>query len=315
MLIAVGVRAAPKKVTQPITVRHISPSVVRKQVAAATAPLPAMPAPMPTPDPSPEPAPEPAAIAPPEAEPETSAPEPPPPKKSESKPKKEPKPTPPAPKKPAPPKKTNKPAAKPTPKAEPSKPKAVAAEPKKEVSKKETSTTGTKKTTSTTKAPVAKPAVAKTPAKPAGKQLTSAQKAALDKARESIAKLGAIGTGSARESDSSLSVPAAIQSLHIDSGEGGSLTGSADAQADYNRDVARRIKTALKLTDYGDVKVQLTISADGRIEKMEVLKFASNTNRDYIAKVLPSVRLPALGPYFPGCKRLVCTLVLSNEES
>jgi outer membrane biosynthesis protein TonB len=79
--------------------------------------------------------------------------------------------------------------------------------------------------------------------------------------------------------------------------------------------VARRIKAALRLSEYGDVKVQLTISGDGRIEKMEVLKFASSSNRDYIAKVLPSVRLPALGPYFPGCTRLVCTLVLSNEES
>jgi outer membrane biosynthesis protein TonB len=298
---------APPRVIKPIAVHQIK-QMSAKQIAKA--PMAALP-PVAPPEPEPGPAPEPEA----QPEPEPRKPE----KKKPAPP--EPKPE---PKKTTPKKPTPKPPPKKTTTKKPKVDKSVAKKPAPKPPAPVAKTAPAPKKTATAKKPEAtakksepKKSVAKSGSgsgqgKGKAKGLTAAQKAALTRAQESIAKIGAATDKGSHSA--ALSVPAAISSLHIDSGEGGGVDGAADAQADYYRDVGRRIKSALSLTDYGDVKVQLTIDANGHIEKMSVVQHASSTNRDYIAKVLPSVRLPPLGPYFPGCKRLTCTLILSNEE-
>ncbi|MCE5294953.1 MAG: hypothetical protein LLF94_10130 [Chlamydiales bacterium] len=110
--------------------------------------------------------------------------------------------------------------------------------------------------------------------------------------------------------------PAAISSLSaeslvaIDASETANCT---PGERTYYDELVSRLKLALKLPEYGEVKLELTISRTGKVETVKSVKSKSSKNSDYVKKALPKLHLPPFGQNFPGEKDHTFRLTLSNE--
>lgn len=65
--------------------------------------------------------------------------------------------------------------------------------------------------------------------------------------------------------------------------------------SDYEELLTCFLKEALILPERGDVRVRLTLSPLGKVEKVEMLSWASEQNRDYVQKRLAELTFPPLG--------------------
>lgn len=108
--------------------------------------------------------------------------------------------------------------------------------------------------------------------------------------------------------------PALISSLHseslisIDDGSGASLERSS-----YSRELSQRLKLLLKLPEYGEVEVNLTLSRSGKVIAVKCLKYKSTKNARYLEKKLPESTFPGFGDHFPSEQEHTFHLHLSNE--
>lgn len=245
-----------------------------------------------------------AEAAPPEPEPEVkeAAPEP-------------PKPTPPPP--PPEPKKVEKPVIPPK-KPEPKKP-----EPKKEVKpppKPEPKKTPPPKVE---KKPV--DAAAEQKRKDEIKQKKEAEQQAertrqqklLAQAQERIAKIDGNRHKAAPGTTGNIalsSVPKAITSLQIDTlptSPGGPALSAKEIS--YRDELAGRLKLLLRLPEYGDVKVKLTLDRAGKVVTVAIVSAESAANKKYIEKTLPDLTFPAFGASFGSDAQYTFSITLSNE--
>ncbi len=266
----------------------------------AIEPPPVLPPPLPAPvqaEPvKPTPPTPPTVVAEPEkaAPPKPTPPPPPQPKKVEAK-KPEVKPTPPKPKaeaKPAQPKKPATPA--PVKKAE------APPKPKPEVDKKALEAEKAKQQ-----------AIAAVEEKSRQNQLQL-----LSNAKESLAKLGETKDKASLNSTISLSdtsIPQRIQSLQIDALPAMGAISLGSAEIKYQDTLAVQLKQALKLPDYGTVKVKLTLLKNGKVGQIEVTSL-SDKNKKYIEKTLPSLSFSPFGSYFSGAEQYTFMLTLHNDE-
>lgn len=94
----------------------------------------------------------------------------------------------------------------------------------------------------------------------------------------------------------------------IDSGTTFSVKESA-----YRDELAKRLKLYLKLPEYGEVKVKLTIDRTGKVTFTKVLSFQSAKNASFIEQNLPKLKMPPFGDNFKGASDYDFTIVLSNE--
>lgn len=81
----------------------------------------------------------------------------------------------------------------------------------------------------------------------------------------------------------------------------------------YHQELISRLKLQLKLPDYGDVKVKLTLERSGRVVKVAVVNAESAKNREYIEKKLPSMTYPSFGTNFPDHSQYTFVLILGND--
>ncbi len=81
----------------------------------------------------------------------------------------------------------------------------------------------------------------------------------------------------------------------------------------YDQTLAQRLQQLIRLPEYGEVTIQLTLHRNGIVAQLEVLTSESESNRRYVQKELPNLRFPAFGRQFPGEEKHVFTLVLKNE--
>lgn len=237
----------------------------------------------------------------------------------------------------------------PTPVAKP-KPKTIAPEKKPEAAKIKDTKTVAKKTTETKKSPAKKTEVAKkekSPAKPATKKTTVKTevnpKAASDKvaaekqkkreaemmamkmkqqkllsqAQETIAKIDKsrdkVSLGKYSSSSNLVSSPGAISNLQIDALPEGNKQVLSDHEVSYRDELASRLKLLLKLPEYGEVKIKLTLERSGKVAKVVVVSTESAANRKYIEKTLPTLTFPAFGANFDQAKQFTFSITLSNE--
>lgn len=110
------------------------------------------------------------------------------------------------------------------------------------------------------------------------------------------------------------SLPNAISSLQIEA-----LPASKGApplsqrEATYRDELAGRLKLLLKLPEYGDVKVNLTLNRSGGVDKVVVVNTESSANRKYIEKILPTLSFPPFGANFDSLTQYTFVITLSNE--
>lgn len=81
----------------------------------------------------------------------------------------------------------------------------------------------------------------------------------------------------------------------------------------YHQELISRLKLQLKLPDYGEVKVKLTLERSGHVAKVSVIAAESSKNRAYIEKKLPDMNYPSFGSNFPEHSQYTFVLVLSND--
>lgn len=62
----------------------------------------------------------------------------------------------------------------------------------------------------------------------------------------------------------------------------------------YEEALISHLQSSLNLPEFGEVKIELTLEADGRVAKMIVLKAESVKNREYLEHTIPFLRFPPL---------------------
>lgn len=276
---------SPSKPAEPIAsiepVEPIEEEIIEEIAAAEPESVPQ--------EPIPEPQPEPIPSKKPEIQKKT------PPKKPAVKPKKTlpTKKTPPKTTKKAPP----KPVKKPTPKkTEPPKPKIdkqkVEADKKAAADKK-----------------------AKEDAKKAAEEAQKAKKRALlSSAQKKIAQIDLNhGTISSTNTEITTSVPKQIGALQAEAVIGDDTAKLSNQEVGYYEELASRLKLKLRLPDFGEVKIKLTLERSGHFLKVSIVNAASSKNRQYVEKILPTLTYPGFGKNFSDKTQYTFVIILSNE--
>ena len=64
------------------------------------------------------------------------------------------------------------------------------------------------------------------------------------------------------------------------------------AEVGYRDELASRLQILLRLPEFGEVKIKLTLARSGRVIKLDILSAESSVNRKYIEKTLPTLTFP-----------------------
>lgn len=142
-----------------------------------------------------------------------------------------------------------------------------------------------------------------------------ARQQALASARENMARIDKnrdiIQTSKTAElSDSKIG---SIERLQVEAFLESSGQQFSSQERSYHQELISRLKLQLKLPDYGEVKVKLTLERSGRVAKVSVIAAESSKNRAYIEKKLPDMNYPSFGSNFPEHSQYTFVLVLSND--
>lgn len=269
------------------------------------------PSPLPEPQPEPPPPPEPAHIEEKPPEPEKEIPKKKPPEKKPTIQKSPPKPKPKAVEKPkAAPKKVEPKKPSPSPKKPPPpKPPAKKSVPQPDTKAKEKAAAEKKRQQEEAE---------KRKKKEAQEQAERARKQKLvSQAQERIAKIGQSrdkATAGKGTETALKSVPAAITSLHVDAlpvVQGGPPL--SDREISYRDELAGRLKLMLRLPEYGDVKIKLTLDRSGKVASVVIVSSESAANRKHIEKELPKMTFSAFGANFGSAAQYAFSITLSND--
>lgn len=151
----------------------------------------------------------------------------------------------------------------------------------------------------------------------AEKQVEKArQQKLLVEAQERIAKIGRTSdklTADKGGKAAAPAVPGALTTLNIDALPSNSGTPLTDRERGYRDELAGRLKLQLKLPEYGEVKIKLTLERSGRVVSVVVVSAESQANRKHIEKMLPGLVFPAFGANFGSDPQYTFVITLSNE--
>ena len=142
--------------------------------------------------------------------------------------------------------------------------------------------------------------------------LVAAALSSLDSAGKIDNKKGSLAKESGKVAASG---PASISNLASESMVTvvASDTACSPYERSYYDELVGRLKLSLKLPEYGQIKLQLTVSSTGKVLSVKGVKSKSKKNSDYVNKTLPKLMLPPFGQNFPGEKEHTFQLTLSNE--
>lgn len=108
--------------------------------------------------------------------------------------------------------------------------------------------------------------------------------------------------------------PKAISGLQIDNfPNDNSRHQLSGKEASYRDELASRLKLLLKLPEYGEVKIKLTLDRSGKVATVIVLSAASTANRKYIEQKLQTLIFPAFGANFDQLTYYTFTITLCND--
>ncbi len=137
----------------------------------------------------------------------------------------------------------------------------------------------------------------------------------LDSAGRIDGKKAALAASAAKAAPSG---PSSITSLSAESLVAVDATETANctpAERTYYDELVSRLKLSLKLPEYGEVKLQLTILRSGKVSSIKSITSKSTKNSEYIKNALPKAHLPPFGQNFPNEKEHTFKLTLTNELS
>lgn len=85
------------------------------------------------------------------------------------------------------------------------------------------------------------------------------------------------------------------------------------SEGNYADSLLHHLHGALKLPEFGEVKLQLTLRQDGTVAKISVLGTQSEANRKYLQQELPKMRFPRFDHELKGKHEYVFVLTFCNE--
>lgn len=107
--------------------------------------------------------------------------------------------------------------------------------------------------------------------------------------------------------------PSRVESLASDSYASNTAGSMTKEERSYESELVSRLKLTLHLPEYGDVKVKLTVSRQGKVLKAVVVSSKSSRNKEYAQKTLPGISFPRFGTNFKGHEQHTFDLCLSND--
>lgn len=115
----------------------------------------------------------------------------------------------------------------------------------------------------------------------------------------------------------STSIPKEVGALQVDAFPLVEASGSGkwgSSEVSYSGEVAFILKSALRLPDYGAVKIKLTIDSKGKVLKVETLHSESNKNKTYAESKIPALPFPAFKQRFEGASQNTFVITLQNDS-
>jgi hypothetical protein len=100
-----------------------------------------------------------------------------------------------------------------------------------------------------------------------------------------------------------------IKSLSIDNKESVSA-----AETGYYGALTGRLRQTLRLPEYGDVKVMLTLDREGKVISIETAPSKSENNRKYVEATLNKVQFPPFGKNFQGENKRTFSIKLATDK-
>ena len=86
-----------------------------------------------------------------------------------------------------------------------------------------------------------------------------------------------------------------------------------DKEIGYRDELAGRLKLLLRLPEFGEVKIKLTLSRAGKVAKVSIVSAESAANRTYIEKTIPTLSFPSFGNNFGTLPEYTFLISLSND--
>lgn len=142
------------------------------------------------------------------------------------------------------------------------------------------------------------------------------RQALLNSAQKSIAKIERTHDklGASQEiTQVAPAIPRPIESLQIETLSIEKSQNLTPQQIGYHEELASRLKLLLRLPDYGEVKIKLTIERTGCFVKVAIVSAESASNRKYIEKTLPTLKYPSFGSHFGSVEQCTFAIALSND--
>lgn len=147
------------------------------------------------------------------------------------------------------------------------------------------------------------------------------EQALLSKAKENLAKMGEtrdkISTSPSINLETT-ALPKELGTLQVDAlpidgpGEAGGNWGTKEVS--YSGEVASRLKKALRLPDYGAVKIKLTLNKTGKVVNVEIEQSESSINKAYVESKIPTLLFPPFGQRFNDASQHTFVITLQNDS-
>ena len=113
-------------------------------------------------------------------------------------------------------------------------------------------------------------------------------------------------------------LPKALGTLQVDAlpleVPGGASGDWGAKETSYSGEVASRLKKALKLPDYGAVKIKLTLDRSGKVVKLEIVQSESRKNKAYVESKIPTLLFPPFGQRFKDVSQNTFVITLQNDS-
>lgn len=135
-----------------------------------------------------------------------------------------------------------------------------------------------------TPAVIKKPAAPQTPKKPA---TTPTQEKALRLLQDSLAKLDQVNQPTKTSSKKNTSQSSSSSSA--------SFSDTSDFKQSYEDSLRAILKEFLELPEWGEVKLQLVLTKEGKVNSVKIVKSASDKNSAYVEKTVSKLIFPPLG--------------------
>lgn len=145
------------------------------------------------------------------------------------------------------------------------------------------------------------------------------EQALLAKAKETLAKISETRNKVSSSPSVNLEntvIPKELSHLQVDAlttGEIEKIGEWGTNETSYSDEVAYRLKMALKLPDYGEVRVKLTLDRTGKVVKVDTVQSESKKNQAYVESKIPTLLFPSFGQRFQGVSHHTFVFTLQND--